>query len=139
MAISTKINWQDGETVYAADLNRIENNIKEINTALDAKAGRSADQTITGQWSFQNSNGTKFRKSISSIWYEARVMPLDLIISGENSAGIVFNRGGTDKAQLAFNQSGIVLKDLSTNTKYTVIHTGNLELVSSTTPASLEE
>lgn len=139
MAISTKINWQDGETVYAADLNRIENNIKEMNTALSGKATLDSQQTVTGQWSFQHSSGTKFRKSISSIWYETRLLPLDVIINGENSAGLVFNRGGTDLAQMVFNQHGVVLRVLASNTKHTLIHTGNLELISATAPAALEE
>ena len=139
MAISTKTNWQDGETVYASDLNRIENNSKELSTNVDAKAARGEAQTITGQWSFQHKDGTKFRRSISSIWYECRVMPLEVIINGENSAGMVFNRNGTDLARFVFNQNGAMLVNLSTSDKYTIIHTGNLDLVTSVSAATVEE
>lgn len=139
MAVSVKTTWQDSDTVYAEDFNRIENNVKEINTALDNKPSKSGDQTLTNFWSFQNSKGVKVKRSISSIWYHNQVMPLDVIINGENSAGMVFGRGDVDKAQLAFNQNGIVLRDISSNTKHTVIHTGNLDLITSTAPATLED
>lgn len=138
MAISIKTNWQDADVVYAADLNRIENNISEMNTTLEGKATRGTAQTITGQWSFQHSDGVKFRRSINGSWYEVRPMPIMSIIDGENTGGMVFNRNNVDLAQLCFNQYGAVLTNLSTNTKYTIIHTGNLNLITSAVPATLE-
>lgn len=139
MAISVKTTWQDGETVFAADINRIETNIKELETGVKSKVERSEDQTIVATHTFQSSKGIKIRRSISGSWYQNQVLPLDVIINGENSAGMVFNRNDTDLAQLAFNQHGIMLRVIATNTKHTVIHTGNLDLITAAAAATLED
>lgn len=138
MAISTKTNWTDGETVFAADINRMENNSKELKTEVDLKVTRSADTTLTGVMTFQGADRVKIRRSINGVWYESRAVVHQLLIGSENCAGMVFNRVN-DLAQLGFNQHGIVLVDLVNNKKHTVIHTGNLDLITTASTATLED
>lgn len=138
MAISTKTNWTDGETVFAADINRIENNSKELKTEVDLKVTRSADTTLTGVMTFQGADRVKIRRSINGVWYEGRPVVHQMLIGSENCVGMVFNRVN-DLARFGFNQHGLVLEDLVNSKKHTIIHTGNLDLIAGVAPAALED